>query len=80
MSENIKTHTCAVLTEGGGEGYAGVSLHLRGSSRGVQDPEGDPADYWSAAEEQHPSTGPGPGLCPPPTGLPHSLHITHTFC
>lgn len=45
-------------TEGSGEGHAAVSVHLRGSSGGVQDPERDPADYWSSAQEQHASAGP----------------------
>ena len=68
-----------VLPEGGGEGYAGVSVHLRGSSGGVQGPERETAGYWSAAEEQHAFAGRGPGLRPPPTGPTHSLQHLHIF-
>lgn len=63
-----------MLTEGSSEGY-GVSIHLRGSSRDVPGPEGDPAGFRSAAQDQHPSAGPGSGLLPSPAGPTHSPYI-----
>lgn len=62
--------------EDGGEGYAGVSVHIRGCCGGLQGTQRHPAGFWSAAEEQPPSSGQAPGLCPPSAGPTQSLHLT----
>ena len=75
-----------MLTGGGSEGHAGVSVDLRGSPGRVPGAERDLAGYWSAAEEQRPPTGPGPGLQPPAAGTQQRTRCTlqpvkvHTFC
>lgn len=73
---SLKHITVVAQTEGGGEGQAGVSVHIRGSCGGLQGSQRHPAGFWSAAEEQPPSSGQAPRLCPPPAGPTHSLHIT----
>lgn len=73
-----KNRCVFVLTEGSGEGYAGVSVHLGRSSGGLQGPERDPAGYRSADEEQHPSPGPGPGFRCTTAGTTHSLHLNRS--
>lgn len=58
-----------VLTEGGGEGPAGVPVHFRGRSRCVQGSQGLHGDVRSADQAQHVPPNSGLGLCPPPAGL-----------